>query len=133
MPTGAKYRPATTGDPNLDRVQRDVRDVFDQLEGARRGNLESPTQQTTDAAFQMGEGAAFFYIGDGVGSWTLPRAAMRGLGRSLIMAVVNTTAFALSVVATGSETIDGATSTLVAPGTTALLSCDGSDKWSRVA
>lgn len=133
MPTGAKFRPQRTGDPNVDRLAADVAAVLDQLEGARRGNLESQAQLSTQATLQLGEGLVFRYIGDGVGTWTLPRATVRGIGRTLVLHIANDTTFALSVLAAGSETIDGALSTLVGPGTTAVLASDGADNWSRAA
>lgn len=132
MPRGGPFAIVSSSSRELDQVQRNVADVFTQLEEYRRGLLAAPVVQKTVAS-QLGEALFVEYVGDSGATLTLPSAAVRGVGRMMAMFIANGSGGNITVRAPGNQTVAGGATITLATGVMAMLAGNGFTKWYRVS
>jgi hypothetical protein len=114
----------------VETVQRNIRDTFDQLEDARRGMVVS-TVEVVPGALVLAEQLVVVYIGKGGDTIILPPAAGRGSGRGQLLLVANEGTGTATLRASGIDTLNGVTAIPV--NGTAVLWSDGQTKWHQAS
>jgi hypothetical protein len=115
---------------DVTKVQQLVKDTFDQLEDHRRGMLVSTVLPVAAGGALLSEQLTVVYTGKGGDTITLPPAALRGTGRGQVLCVANQGTGAVTVIASGKDTINGVAGVPV--NATAVLFADGAAKWHAV-
>lgn len=117
-----------TGDFTLDTIQRGTRDLSDQLEDLRRGLLVGDVS-TSSVDKEIGEEMVVAYSGNGGGKFYLPSAQLRGLGRGMLLVILHRGQGYLTVLISGTDTVNGAASFQLAARQMVLLVSDGGTAW----
>jgi hypothetical protein len=127
---GRSFSVTPSGDRTLDRIQQDLKGTLDQLEEARRGLLVGPAISAA-GDLDMGEQLVARYVGPGGHTFRLPLVAGRGQARAQVLVVIHAGQGALTVMASGKDTLRGGTLALTV-GQMAVLVSDGLDAWNRI-
>lgn len=127
---GRGQRPTAqrTGDLTLDNIQRDTRDLSDQLEDFRRGLVVGSVQAAV-GNLEIGEKLIVNYNGPGGHTYYLPKAALRGNGRGMWMEILHSGQGLLTISGSRGETVNGFPSFKLPAGQMALLVSDGATAW----
>lgn len=123
------YSPTRTGNPAVDRNLGELKRALDDQERARLGAVRLAVKRMVGTGAIPAGSQLVVYAGDGGHVLTLPSASAQGPGVGQLLLVGNRGGGSITVLAAGTDTVNGAASISVSASDLVTLASDGEATW----